>query len=1610
MNYTLFDLTKNSIIKKLIASILIVSLTMVNFILVGIETVSYAADAFEVGTPTNNKNVTFDSYFKDAEGKIISEKEEKIDSNDMKLFVHISVKNEGYFNGTISLENSNFRFNNKLMNPSINKIEGNTITLNQINSGEAVEIAIGIEPIREETINSRLLNMQSEILINGVYRNSKEKDIKISATRAVQLNLISPYEENEGIELSSYVITNKVYNINGENKRIVQLLVESGLKDNSYPVKENNLEISVPSEVEKVNVISRGILSSNGKSEVQFSSDDWSYVEKDHKINVSIKNEINNGTIKWLKSGKDKIIVTYVMNENADIQNNEISVKNNVTMYDAYATVKEANATLSIESELDGVITSGIELQENSLYKGKIYSNEDRDYKTVTNIYVNEAETAKNINMEILPSKYQTVNGELNSNIQFKNTIINKENVLRILGEDGTLKLEATDGNILAEITKNTEADENGNIIVNYAEGVYSIKVETSNVVNTGTISLNNTKTIKQDLNSRDVKATYAEIVERFSEATAKIELKESTTIANLQTNKTSLSTIKENMGVELIATLKTNGEETELYKNPNIKIQLPPQIENVKLNSVNLLYEDELQITGANIIDENGVKAIVVSLAGEQTKHKDGNVEGATVIINANLSLNKKATNSNEKFSMTCINQNVGIVNFEQPIEVVSPRGMVTVNSINDYGMSAIGDEEEKTSKLELGAESKATKVDIEVINNDEEAVNNVRILGEFPTKNTTNTIETKVTELEVTGADAKVYYTENENATDNIEDASNGWDENINNNSQVKKYLITVDNMEKAQDLSATYNVDIPDNLQYNEQFSEGYKVLYSNANTTNELEATTLALSTGKGPELKATMKAKSGNAELSDGAEIAQGEILKYEIIVENTGTETATNAKISSKIPEGTIYIEPKENFVYEDGYYNELPDKKDVTFDIESLAAGESITKSFEVKVTKNAQENSEIENKASVNYGEATTESNSIKAKVVEGNINVIVKRASDLQDETYRGDFISYFIIVENISDKLQKDVSVNINLPEELELIIVETEKNGENEVLETSKNVNLGDIEAGNKKVIYIQTKIGTIKDKNIKDVSISATVKAKDSKEIKSNEYIENIKDILLNISLSANSENSYLKTGDVIEYTIKIKNESDVDSKLIEVLDEIPEQLTIESVTIDGQEQDLEENNSVLFMQNIQSNNTLEAKVKTVVDYDETRTEPTVITNVARIYDGSDVLYTSEEITHILQAETIDDDTIDSPEDPENPNDPDKNDEDKKNSTGIISGIAWLDENQNGERDSNEELLEGINVRLIDKSGNTVKTSSEKEIAATTNNKGLYILSDVPQGEYLVIFDYDTSAYATTAYKKAGVTDSKNSDAILKQITVNGEQKTLGVTDLIELKENGVSNIDLGLMNATKFDLELNKYISKIVVQTSKETKTYNYDKTTLAKAEIAAKQLQGATVIIEYQIEVRNAGEVAGYIKNIVDYMPSGLKFSSELNKDWYQSGSNLYNESLTNIKLEAGETRTIPLTLTKTMTEENTGLVNNKAEIAESYNEAGIKDIDSTAGNKVQNEDDMGSADVIISVKTGAMITYVSLTLAVIMIIGAGAYLVKRKIDNENNIEVNF
>ena len=63
--------------------------------------------------------------------------------------------------------------------------------------------------------------------------------------------------------------------------------------------------------------------------------------------------------------------------------------------------------------------------------------------------------------------------------------------------------------------------------------------------------------------------------------------------------------------------------------------------------------------------------------------------------------------------------------------------------------------------------------KTQIEVINNNENAMENVKVLGTFPTRSEENNIDTNIIEgLNVEGIEgAKVYYTENENATNDLQ-----------------------------------------------------------------------------------------------------------------------------------------------------------------------------------------------------------------------------------------------------------------------------------------------------------------------------------------------------------------------------------------------------------------------------------------------------------------------------------------------------------------------------------------------------------------------------------------------------------------------------------------------------------------------------------------------------------------------------------------------------------------------------------------------------------------------------------------------------------------------
>jgi len=334
--------------------------------------------------------------------------------------------------------------------------------------------------------------------------------------------------------------------------------------------------------------------------------------------------------------------------------------------------------------------------------------------------------------------------------------------------------------------------------------------------------------------------------------------------------------------------------------------------------------------------------------------------------------------------------------------------------------------------------------------------------------------------------------------------------------------------------------------------------------------------------------------------------------------------------------------------------------------------------------------------------------------------------------------------------------------------------------------------------------------------------------------------------------------------------------------------------------------------------------------------------------------------------------------------------------------TRMIAGVVWIDKNQNGERDSDEQLVNDVEVMLLDNStGDIAVDSNGNKLTTKTDGQGAYAFNNVKQGRYTVIFFYDSANYSVTDYKKQGIDEAKNSDAIEKDVILYEEKaRKAGVTDEIVLSTSNVYNVDLGLVEDKKFDLKLDKIITNITVNDKKGTTEHSYNKN-FAKIDFESKYADSSTMIVEYKITVTNEGAIPGYAKKIADYLPSELKFSTELNQDWYEGKDGaIYNNSLANTVINPGESKEIKLILTKAMTKENFGTITNNAEIYEASNDYGVKDTDSTPGNKQTNEDDYSTATVVTGVKTGQVIIYTTLALTVIAIIGVGGYMVKKRV----------
>ena len=117
------------LVNKIVSALIIIAMTMANFIMLGANMVTYAADVVEGDSKTSHDNIRFSAYLTDSSGNMSDKIEENINSENLKLHFKIEVLKEGYFNGQVILSNSNFKLKSEILSEGIHEIKDNTIFL-----------------------------------------------------------------------------------------------------------------------------------------------------------------------------------------------------------------------------------------------------------------------------------------------------------------------------------------------------------------------------------------------------------------------------------------------------------------------------------------------------------------------------------------------------------------------------------------------------------------------------------------------------------------------------------------------------------------------------------------------------------------------------------------------------------------------------------------------------------------------------------------------------------------------------------------------------------------------------------------------------------------------------------------------------------------------------------------------------------------------------------------------------------------------------------------------------------------------------------------------------------------------------------------------------------------------------------------------------------------------------------------------------------------------------------------------------------------------------------------------------------------------------------------
>lgn len=1409
----------------------------------------------------------------------------------------------------------------------------------------------------------------------------------------------------ENLEIKTKSAIEKYFKIDGVGT-IMQMDVNATIDGNEK--LEDTAEYEIQINLPKIEQIAPKEVSIITRLEMQNIDYTKEYKEGILKINGKIDKNTRNKDFKVVCIYPEEIYIS----EEREINWNVIAQANNKKVY---------------EEEYKNILSSKINSQNiaekirvEGIYKGIINNNEG-NISTSYGEYVDiETSYLQNTSLNFIEKETKYADNEI-AKTYYKKTIFSMENLKRTLGEDFEVTIKYQEEII---INKDTKTEENTDkIVITYPENTTQIEISTSQLKdNQNPIYFGNIKELitnkqEKDLNQiNEMLTTYS--FNNQEEKTFNIELKNPYLDADIKLgeNKLELTSLEDN-NVDVFVTLNADEEYKDrlmLYDNPTFKIQMPESVKIKELKDVSIQAGGNLTLNEAYLDNEG---KLIVTLNGKQEDYiKDKN--NAQIKINAILEVEKLINNKqgNIRCEITNKEQETVFEKYSNDINITTYSNLFTYLKVEGFNN-------------EQAVEIYKAGTDVRKINPEEVVKKNINI--------NLQAINNLNIDLKDVVIKANATYTNKQ-----------GKETKINIVKQENTYTEEKIDLNNLTKYSNNLELRIPETLDYNEKIDIEIETIYSidgkqnqikqnvTLYTENKIMNTSLIL-VEEGEVTLQTVATLADGTVLKENDSVYAGETITYTTTIVNGTNEELKNVKVKAIVENGNIWGlkgEERTNEVAYEGVrieykYAEL-DTNEVTFDTIETLGKEPVILKHEAVVKQNVGKNivSTIQFECDNRQKEEIKNIN----KIEEAELKVNIARKLTEVCDVYSTYDLDTAIRLENISNKDLKDVILKVYMKDGLQW---EEDKDIYVYSENYTEELDIAEIQSYDETNKILTIKISKLQKNSIINIDCEPIVSKIPLDKEKSNVLIyvianEKYKSNLLNkealqselgLAVSINSDvkpGTKLKTGDEVNITAKITN-SGIMSDMISIAYELPYGLQLQDAKAsDGGEIKVYNGKNISYYPKIEANGEIILQFKLKVDTIETINETcTNVITVEHNYEtiksneivyGLDLYYEPEwedpnEPENPTEPEDpnkpvdpenpdtpVDPENPDKPTDPENPTDPDIPDEPeepvKPKKKYNISGKAWLDENRNGKRDEKEKLLSGIKVRLLNSDNNSefVKDDEGNIIEVTTKNNGTYIFENITEGRYLVVFEYDSNTYELTDYQKEGISEDINSDA-----TIYSKEKDMGITDTINLDRN-IENIDIGLRNIPVFDLKIDKYISKITTQTNKGVKVAAYENTSFAKTEIKAKEISGSTVIVEYTIKITNNGQLAGKVKNIIDNMPSDMKFNSELNTSWHMDTNKRLNyTSLADIDINPKESKEIKLILVKSMTTENTGTTINTVEIEEYSNSRELDD------NNLNNN--KASATVMITPATGTT-TYIVLITILLGVLGVGIYLIKK------------